>query len=314
MATYRLDSATILDLCRTLERELLPRNTNPHAIRPILKILAVLHFFATGSFQNTVGICGGMSQAKFSLVLTEVLLALLPHLKNYVQFPKPEDFLRVKGDFYALGGMPHVIGAIDGTHIPLVPPKDSEQVFRNRKQFHSLNVQMVCLSNHYISHVYANYPGSAHDSFVLQNSSVPDLMLQVAAEKAVLVGDAAYPNKPWLLAPLRNTRNEAEERFNVAHGKTRRIIERTFGLLKARFRCLDRTGGDLLYSPQKVSRIVVACVMLHNLAVTRKVPIPEDEVPYRGLRNVADHSDDEEADDETDLTRQEFITRFFTKK
>lgn len=37
----------------------------------------------------------------------------------------------------------------------------------------------------------------------------------------------------------------------------------TSGGLKSRFRCLDRTGGALLYSPEKVSQMIV-CFMLHN--------------------------------------------------
>ncbi|KAM9308257.1 putative nuclease HARBI1 [Gastrophryne carolinensis] len=36
-----------------------------------------------------------------------------------------------------------------------------------------------------------------------------------------------------------------------AHRKTRAVVERMFGLLKTRFRCLDHTGGALQYDPKK---------------------------------------------------------------
>ncbi|KAJ1150378.1 hypothetical protein NDU88_003172 [Pleurodeles waltl] len=85
-------------------------------------------------------------------------------------------------------------------------------------------------------------------------------------------GDSGYPNLSWLLTPVRNPRTRADERYNEAHGRTRRVIERTLGLLKARFWCHHMTGGSLYYSPKKVCQIIVACCMLHNLALRRQVP------------------------------------------
>ena len=51
------------------------------------------------------------------------------------------------------------------------------------------------------------------------------------------------------------------------------MVERTFGLLKSRFRCLDKSGGTLLYSPNFVCQIIGACCMLHNFAVRRGLEI-----------------------------------------
>ncbi|KAJ1173855.1 hypothetical protein NDU88_005680 [Pleurodeles waltl] len=123
--------------------------------------------------------------------------------------------------------------------------------------------------------------------------------------------DSGYPKLSWLLTSVRNARTRAEERYNEAHGQTRRIIERTFGLLKARFRCLHLTGGFLCYSPKKVCQIVVACCMLHNLALRRHVPFLQEEetgdAPVAAVEPV--DSEDEEAEDEdkrTTVIRQYF--------
>ena len=51
------------------------------------------------------------------------------------------------------------------------------------------------------------------------------------------------------------------------------MVERTFGLLKSRFRCLDKSGGTLLYSPNFVCQIIGACCMLHNFAVRKGLEI-----------------------------------------
>ncbi|KAJ1106790.1 hypothetical protein NDU88_004188 [Pleurodeles waltl] len=38
-----------------------------------------------------------------------------------------EDLPTVKADFYAMGHIPNIIEAIDGTHIAFVPPQQNEQ-------------------------------------------------------------------------------------------------------------------------------------------------------------------------------------------
>ena len=68
------------------------------------------------------------------------------------------------------------------------------------------------------------------------------------------------------MTPVLNPTTPGEHRYNVAHIQTRNIVERTFGMLKSRSRCLDRTGGALLYRPEKVAQITVVCCILHNIA------------------------------------------------
>ncbi|KAI2647020.1 hypothetical protein H4Q32_029422 [Labeo rohita] len=68
----------------------------------------------------------------------------------------------------------------------------------------------------------------------------------------------------WLLTPLSNPQTDRERRYNDAHSRTRSVVERAIGQLKCRWRCLDRTRGILLYRPNKMCRIVLACGVLHN--------------------------------------------------
>ncbi|KAJ1187700.1 hypothetical protein NDU88_004474 [Pleurodeles waltl] len=311
--TYRLDRATIHELCAQLEADLMSPIRQPTGIPPLVQVLSVLHFFASGSFQTTVAISSGMSQPMFSKVLSRVLSALLKHMRSYIIFPEVGDLPTVKGDFCALGHIPNIIGAIDGTHVALVPPSRSEQVYRNRKSYHSMNVQMVCLADQYISHVNAKFPGSVHDAYILRNSSIPYVMGQLQRHRVWLLGDSGYPNLSWLLTPVRNPRTRAEERYNEVHGRTRRVIERTFGLLKARFRCLHMTGGSLLYSPKKVCQIIVACCMLHNLALRRQVPFLQEDGPDGGVVAAVEpvESEDEEAEEDDIDNRNTVIQQYF---
>ncbi|KAJ1129344.1 hypothetical protein NDU88_007715 [Pleurodeles waltl] len=245
----------------------------------------------------------------FSIVLSD----LLKHMRSYIIFPQVEDLPTVKGDFYALGHIPKIIGAIDGTHVALVPPRRSEQVYRNRKSYHSKNVQMVCLADQYISHVNAKFPGSVHDAYFLQNCSIPYVMGQLQRHRVWLLGDSGYPNLSWLLTPVRNPRTRAEEHYIEAHGRNQRIIERTFGLLKARFRCLHMIGGSLFYSPKKVCQIIVACCMLHNLALRRQVPFLQEDGPDGSVVAAVEpvDSEDEEAEEEDMDNRNTVILKYF---
>ncbi|KAJ1083218.1 hypothetical protein NDU88_003378 [Pleurodeles waltl] len=151
--TYRFVRATIQELCAQLEPDLMSAIRHPTGIPPQVQVLSVLHFLASGSFQTKVAMASGMSQPMFSNVLSRVLSALLKHMRSYIVFPQVEDLPTVKGDFYALGHIPNIIGAIDGTHVALVPPHRSEQVYRNRKSYHLMNVQMVYLADQYISQI-----------------------------------------------------------------------------------------------------------------------------------------------------------------
>ncbi|KAJ1101087.1 hypothetical protein NDU88_006161 [Pleurodeles waltl] len=229
-------------------------------------------------------------------------------MRSYIVFPEVEHLPTVKGDFYALGHIPNIIGAIDGTHVALVPPHVSEQVYRNRKSYHSMNVQMVSLADQYISHVNAMFPGSVHDAYIMRNSSIPYVMGQLQRHR-----DSGYPNLSWLLTPVRNPRTRAEERYNEAHVRTRRVIERTFGLLKARFRCLHMTGGSLFYSPKKVCQIIVACCMIHNLALRRQVPFLQEDGPDGGVVAAVEpvDSDEDEAEEEDMQNRDSVIQQYF---
>jgi hypothetical protein len=47
-------------------------------------------------------------------------------------------------------------------------------------------------------------------------------------------------------------------------------VERTIGILKSRFGCL---ASKLRYEPQMAGNIVVACCVLHNLAVLHNEPM-----------------------------------------
>lgn len=53
------------------------------------------------------------------------------------------------------------------------------------------------------------------------------------------LGDRAYGLKTWLMTPYANPETPQEVRYNNIHAHTR-AVERTFGVLKGRWMCLDQ--------------------------------------------------------------------------
>ena len=121
--------------------------------------------------------------------------------------------------------------------------------------------------------VEAKWPGSTHDSFVFADSRIRQRFEDRELD-GVLVGDSGYARKPYMLVPYGRPSTEAEEAYNRAHAKTRVCVERAFGVLKSRFRCLHSSGGALAYDSGFVCRVTMACCMLHNMARKRALPDP----------------------------------------
>ena len=56
--------------------------------------------------------------------------------------PNHENAERTKRQFFTAYGFPNVIGAVDGTQIRIEAPDQQEHEFVNRKNYHSINVQV----------------------------------------------------------------------------------------------------------------------------------------------------------------------------
>ena len=119
----------------------------------------------------------------------------------------------------------------------------------------------------------ARWPGSAHDSHIFRTSAIGRQLEGSGLTDGVLLGDSGYACSPYLMTPYFNPVTRKEELFNRAHKITRCIIERSFGVLKRRFHVLH---SEVRMAPDRVCTIVVACCVLHNIAIFLGEPEPDD--------------------------------------
>ena len=68
--------------------------------------------------------------------------------------------------------------------------------------------------------------------------------------------------------------SQSEKAFNVAHRKTRVLIEQAFGRWKRRFHVLH---SEIRMSPERVCKIIGACAVLHNIAIFLNEPMEDEE-------------------------------------
>ncbi|KAG5339194.1 HARB1 nuclease, partial [Acromyrmex charruanus] len=110
-----------------------------------LQVLIALNFISSSSYQKRVDqdFLTYVSQPTISKILRNVIVNALNILMNdWIQFPiENADIQHVKETFWIHTQFPGVSGAIDGTHIAIVPPNiEREHLYINRKLYHLLNV------------------------------------------------------------------------------------------------------------------------------------------------------------------------------
>ncbi|XP_050340014.1 putative nuclease HARBI1 [Bactrocera neohumeralis] len=211
-----------------------------------------------------------MSQPTISRCIEYICKLVVERKHGEVRFPNSvEEYNRIKTGFYSKFGIKGVIGAIDCTHVGIIAPALSSTVvphdYMNRKGYYSINVEALCDDELIFRHVNAKFPGSCHDSGIWTTSPARIKLIREHSDGAFkwLLGDSGYPLEPWLLTPVANPETPNEQNFNTRHIKARNTIERAFGVLKSRFRCISRER-TLRYKHSKAALFVYTCTIFHN--------------------------------------------------
>ncbi|XP_045106664.1 putative nuclease HARBI1 [Portunus trituberculatus] len=150
-------------------------------------------------------------------------------------------------------------------------PSQFEAEYVNRKRYHSINVQVVFDAKYRIIDLEAKWPGSVHDSRILNESGLKTMFeTGVVPAGCHLLGDSGYGSKTWLLTPYLRPQPGYQLHYNSEIRVT---------------------------PPAKVCKIIFVCGVLHNICKQRNIQLllEDDQPPAEAENNI--WMDDEEDGD-----------------
>ena len=202
----RMSKDTFNYLCRELRPHISKKHTHMREPVSVERRLAItLWKLATNIEYRSIAQLFGLGHSTVCTIVLETCKAITEVLlPRYVKIPQGELCKEAIDGFDRLG-FPQAVGAVDGTHIPIIRPVENATDYYNRKGFHSIIMQGAVDYRGIFIDVYIGWPGRVHDARVFRNSSLfqkasrgqllPDWPKYFGRVKIplVLLGDPAYP-------------------------------------------------------------------------------------------------------------------------
>lgn len=230
------------------------------------RVLAMLWFLASQDKYASIADRFNFSESTACDAIRKLLKFMSDHLLNkLIVWPSADERQRIAALYEESKGFPGVVGMIDGTHIPIRRPPERGIDYYNRKDYYSVVLQGVVKDDLQFTNAYTGWPGKVHDARVFRNSVLFENG-PVLCGNGHILGDSAYPNLHYILAPYRDNGRltPAQKRYNKTHSSIRSSVERAFGLLKGRFvrlRMIHQRDIQTI-----VSTVLSACI-LHNICI-----------------------------------------------
>jgi hypothetical protein len=118
-----------------------------------------------------------------------------------------------------------------------------------------------------IMDVVARWPGASHDEYIFDNSALQTRLAMGEFGDGLILGDCGYAVKPYMITPLRHPTLPEHHLYNEAQIRTRNTVERSYGVWKRRFPVLLLGLLPIRIALPTAQLVVVACAVLHNVAV-----------------------------------------------
>ncbi|XP_071649301.1 uncharacterized protein [Temnothorax longispinosus] len=196
-------------------------------IDPRKQLLSVIWLLSSPDSYRSIGDRFNMAKSSLSASFVRVVTALCRIAHRFIKWPQRAEIEEIKEKFQKLSHIPGVLGAIDGTYIPIKAPQIDPEVYINRKCFYGITLQAICDPSLKFIDCFAGYPSSVSDVRIFRNS---DIYAQISGEPQAyfpngefLLGDKAYPVLIWLIPPYidRGNTTEIQRHFNRNLASTR---------------------------------------------------------------------------------------------
>ena len=141
-------------------------------------------------------------------------------------------------------------------------------MYFNRNKYFSIAVSLIVNHRGAITFLSCRWPGSVHDSRVLQESSIQEVLDTYQLGKYYLLGDTGYGCQYNLITPYPKVPGlglTADQKFfNKCHSQTRVKVECVIGQEKNKFPVLKTTSH---YQPEVVCDVIKSCAFLWNFGL-----------------------------------------------
>lgn len=105
--------------------------------------------------------------------IPEVPTVIVQKMKaKFITIPKGEEVNEVTRIYKDKCQFPMCVGAIDGTHIPIIAPLVDQASYVNWKGYHSIIMQAVEHSKYLFQDIVVGWLGSVHDAQIFSNSGL----------------------------------------------------------------------------------------------------------------------------------------------
>lgn len=202
-------------------------DTSKSTISTKTQLLSIIWLLANQESFRSVGERFDLAKSSLAMVFFRVINYLNEIAGTIIKWPTEAEMAISKQTFKRKCQLDGIIGAVDGTYVPMKAPTDQKLAYTNRKSFTSMTLQAICDQNMKYIVCFAGFPSSAHDSRVFRNS---DIYISVRANKQLyfptdekILGDSAYPLENWCIIPFINRENltAMEKHFNYKQAYTR---------------------------------------------------------------------------------------------
>ena len=324
---FRVTRDTFTIILNEIEHDIAKRDTPMRKAVPTRKKLAMtLYYFASTAEFRTIANLFGVSRAFLCNCVKDVCCAIIKNLqRRLIYIPKDDELKSILETYKEKWRFPMCAGAIDGTHIAIIAPKEDHTDYVNRKGYHSVVMQALVDCNYLFRDVVTGWPGSVHDARILSNSTIydkgndnnlfPDIRESIGGQvvSIVILGDPAYPLLPWLLKAYPENVNtpQSQRVFNYRLSRARMTVENTFGRWKGRFRRFSKRLD--MEVPGVVNLIAASCIV-HNMCELQRNEVLEEWMVGTAAIPQPDPFPNvlEERDDATDI-RSAFKTFFMSQ-
>ncbi|KAL4582191.1 hypothetical protein LXL04_006733 [Taraxacum kok-saghyz] len=265
-SSYEEKLDVVLEALSTKSTQTFPQNTSFPTLEDCMPIVSSFPGFEEGSEQY--------AKAKF----VKMSAVIIKPDENYNQ--NVPDYILNNPRYYPI--FKDFIGAIDGTHVKASVAQHEQAKYIGRKGYATQNIMVVCDFNMCFTFVWAGWEGTTHDTRIFNESlQRSELHFPRPMGEKYYVVDAGYPNTRGYLAPYKGATiryhlpdfqrtqtpalrapSGAKETFNFRHSSLRNIIERTFGVWKARWAILRDIHVNFTYDDQV--KLVLASMAMHN--------------------------------------------------